>query len=247
VLGRYDYSLAIDDGTLKLGVEKRDGFFVYYRELRGDRKEIILGPETGQIVIHPVEPVAVPKQISLYLEISFDPVLIGPCSKKTLYLTFPVEVGVFLETDSATEALDTFSLNSAKYSLYGTPKNGVITKWHRSRAYADIPSVDRKREGVLKLAINNPLREFADVRRAVFEGHGMVLFFDDELVAMSAKMSIQSSLVAETMFCAGPLRNGMEKGIELLKAKKIPMPGMHKITQLSGVEVNIFLMESGYA
>jgi hypothetical protein len=250
VFGRYDYSLAIDDGTLKLGVQHRDGLFIYYRELAGEqRRERVLGPgpDDAEFVIHPVEPVSVPQQLSLFLEIAFDPITIGPSSRKTIFLTFPIEIGVFLKSGSVTEVLDTFSCLPSKFSLYGTPKTGVITKWFYSKVYADAPSVDKRKEGILRLEIENTMREFATVSRAVFEGHGMVIFFDWEQVAMNAQMTIQSSLVAETSFSDASYREGMEKSIELLEAKKIPMVGGHKIVHLSGVEVNAFLMEAGYS
>ncbi|MDD1678522.1 MAG: DUF432 domain-containing protein [Methanomicrobiales archaeon] len=247
MFGRYDYSLAIDDGILKLGVEKRAGLNVYYRDLAGDHKEKVLGPESAPLVIHPVEPISVPKQVTLFLEISFDSVLLGPTAKKTIFLTFPIEIGVFLEAGSATEMLDTFSYLPSKFSLYGTPKTGVITKWYRSRVYSDAPTVDMKKEGVLRLEIENTTKDFAEVARAVFEANGMVLYFDQDQVGMNAQMTIKSSLTAETSFFECPYQEGMEKAIELRTAKKIPIVGGHKIIRLSGVEVNVFVMEAGYS
>jgi hypothetical protein len=250
VFGRYDYSLAIEEATLKLGVSRKNGLYVYYRELAGrPRKERVLGPgpDEAKLVIHPVEPISVPKQLSSFLEISFDPVIMGPSSKKTIFLTFPVEIGVFLESGSTTEVLDTFSRLPSKFSLYGSPKNGVITKWHESKVYSDAPSVDRSKEGILRLEIENTTREFATISRAVFEGHGMIIFFDWEQVAMSARMTIQSSVVAETSFFSSMYREGMERSIELLEAQKFHTAGGRKIVQLSGVEVNAFLMEAGFS
>lgn len=242
--------MAIDDGKLKLGIEHRDGLFIYHRQLTGGQpveKVLGPGPNDAKIVIHPVEPISVPKRLSLFLEIGFDPVIIGPSSKKTIFLTFPIEIGVFLESGSATEVLDTFSFQPSKFSLYGTPKTGVITRWYRSKVYAEAPSVDKRMEGIFRLEIENDTNEFATVSRAVFEGHGMVLFFDWEQVAMNARMTIQSSLVAQTSFIESMYREGMEKAIELLEAQKIPLVSGHKIVQLSGAEVNIFLMEAGYS
>jgi hypothetical protein len=250
VFGKYDYSLAIDDGILKLGVQRREGLFVYYRELPGAaRIERVLGadPEHVQLYIHPVEPISVPKQLSLYLEIAFDPIIIGPSSKKTIFLTFPIEIGVFLKSGSALEVLDTFSYVPSKFSLYGTPKNGVITKWYRSRAYSESPDLDKRKEGVLRLEIDNSTGEFAAVSRAVFEGRGMEVFFDWEQVAMNARMTIHSSVVAETSFSESMYREGMEKSIELLETQKFHTTGGRKIAQLSGVEMNAFLMEAGYS
>ncbi len=140
--------------------------------------------------------------------------------------------------------LDVFTLNPTKYSLYGTPKAGVITRWHKSDVWSEVPPRDAMREGVLRLTIKNEIDEFVTVSRAVFEGHGMVLYYGD-FVGMIAQMTIMSSVVAETTFADIPLVPGMVRAIELLKAKKIPMIGVHKITGVSGVELNMFLMEWG--
>jgi hypothetical protein len=74
----------------------------------------------------------------------------------------------------------------------------------------------------------------------------MALFFDWELVSMNARMAIMSSLVAETTFHESGLREGMNRSVELKNSKKISMVGGQKIIQLSGMELNAFLMESGY-
>ncbi|MDD1673228.1 MAG: DUF432 domain-containing protein [Methanomicrobiales archaeon] len=247
MFGRYNFPLAIKEGNLTLQVEKRNGFLLYMRDLQGDRKEKLIGSDINQIIIHPIVPITIPKQISLYLEISFDPIFVGPTSKVIAYLTFPIEIGVFLESGSTIELLDTFSFVSSKYSLYGTPKTGVITKWYKSKIFSDVPPTDYRKVGVLKLIINNPLRDFAEVSRAVFNGRGMVLFFDNRMVAIHAQMSIQSSLVAETNFFETSFQSGMEKSIELLKAKQLTLAGVNKIRQLSGVEGNKFFMDAGYS
>ena len=247
MFGRYNFPLAIKEGGLTLLVKNEDGFLMYMREFQGDRKEKLLDSDINQIIIHPIVPITIPKQISLYLEISFDPIIVGPTSKVIAYLTFPIEIGVFLESGSTTELIDTLSFVSSKYSLYGTPKTGVITKWYKSKIFSDIPPTDYRKEGVLKLDINNSLRDFAEVSRAVFDGRGMVLFFDDRMVAIHAQMSIQSSLVAETNFFETSFQSGMEKCIEFLKAKQIPLAGMNKIRKLSGVEGNTFFMDAGYS
>ena len=177
--GRYDLSLNIEIESLRIGIRQKKGLAVYERDLAGDRKIKVLGMNTGQIAIHPVEPLTVPKPISSYLEIAFDPVLVPPESDLTLYLTFPVDIGVFIDRGGVIEVLDTFSFNRAKYSLYGTPKSGVITKWFNSQISLDLPATDPLREGILQLTIHNTTKEFQEVSHAVFQGQGMVLYYHD--------------------------------------------------------------------
>ena len=244
VYGTYDYTLSYDDGTLRMRVTKKGELFIYRREVYGEEFERVLPGKGASITIHPVEPLAVPKQISRFLEIAFNPVIVGPKSSTMIFLTFPIDIGIFLKVGGATEVLDIFTLNPTKYSLYGTPKAGVITRWHHSDVWSDLPPTDPLRTGTLKLSIKNDTDEIVTVSRAVFEGHGMVLYYGD-FVGMTAQMTIMSSVVAETTFTDVPMVPGMVRAIELLKAKKIPMIGVHKITGVSGVELNVFLMEWG--
>lgn len=246
IYGTYDLSLSLEAPPLKLGVVWEDGFSVYRRELPGKKTEKVLGVGEGNILIHPVEPVVYPKQISHFLEILFDPVVIGPDSTKVIYLTFPLDIGVFLSGDRVAHILDSFSLNRAKFSLYGNPKTGVITKWFRSRTFPTLPKADPLRQGVMKLTLENTMSDFTEVSRGVFEGFGMSLYFDEEGVGMAARMEIRSTLVAETSFIDQPLRAGMNRSIELLEAKKLPVVDIRKIRSISGVELNAFLMEEGY-
>jgi DNA-binding protein len=68
---------------------------------------------------------------------------------------------------TSTEIIDTFSLGRPKFSLYGTPRHGVITRFGRSGRHREIPAVDGSREGVLKLSIRNQLEEWTRVSRVV--------------------------------------------------------------------------------
>lgn len=246
VYGTYDYTLSYDDGTLRIRVAKKGELSIYRREVLGEVLERILPREHASIIIQPVEPLAVPKQVSRFLEIAFNPVMVGPRASTTIFLTFPVDIGVFIETGAIREVLDIFTLNPTKHSLYGTPKAGVITRWHKSDVWSEVPQRDSIREGILQLLMKNETDEIVTVSRAVFEGHGMVLYYGD-FVGMTAQMTIKSSVVAETTFTDVPLVPGMVRAIELLKAKKIPMIGVPKITGVSGVELNMFLMEWGFS
>ena len=244
--GRYDLSLNIELESLRIWIQQKTGLAVYERDLAGDRMVKVLGMNTGQIVIHPVEPLTVPKPISPYLEIAFDPVLVPPEACLTLYLTFPVDIGVFIDRGGGIEVLDTFSFNRAKYSLYGTPKSGVITKWFKSQISLDLPATDPLREGILQLTIHNTTKEFREVSRAVFDGQAMVLYYHD-IVAMQAEMDLTSSVVAETSVVDAPLQSGMERSIELLKARRFMVVDVRKIRGIGGVEGKTFLMEWGYS
>ena len=199
--------------------------------------EKIIASDSPRVFLHPVEPVNLPKEVTRFLEIVFEPVVIQPESAATVYITFPLEIGVFLATDDEYQLLDVFSRCLPKYSLYGSPENGVITRYFRSRVSDTPPDPDPACEGVLKLLIRNTSRGWVEVSRAVFECYYMPIFFDHQ-VAMTGEMVIFSKTIAETRLLDKPLREGMTMAIPAIKGRKI---------LLVDVEKKSFLMEHGVA
>ncbi len=174
------------------------------------------------LVICPVEPVHLPEEITRYLEIAFPPVVIRPAARKRIYLTFPVEIGVFLDTGQGFSQLDLFSLAPAKFSLYGTPAAGLVTRWHESRLYEDIPAPDPLREGVMELELNNVSSGAVEVRRAVFESSAMCIHYGT-IAAMKAELEIISTHLAETFISSRPSCGCTERAIARFAARKVPM------------------------
>jgi hypothetical protein len=144
--------------------------------------------------------------------------LISPGAEQTVYLKFPVENGVFLESGGETDPLDVFSLAPVKFCLYGSPSSGVITRWYESDLYTDIPVTDLRREGVMSLHIKNSSTETTTVSRAVFDSSSMSLFYGDR-VAMTATMEILSPLIAHTTFSDTAPADCPNRAIDLYLAR----------------------------
>jgi len=225
VYGVYDYDFKFENEEITLGVEKKGGFLKYTRWLgncKNDIVEKILASDAGKIIVNPVEPLNLPKEITNHLEIQFEPVVVEPNSFKKIYLKFPIEIGVFAATKKSIDVLDIFSLNNQKYSLYGPPDSGVICRWHKSDVFADIPKTDLLRDGVIELNIQNTSHEWVEVCRVVFESYGMKIYYGDS-VSMVATIRIINRMVAETNFANKPIKDGMKKSLELYTARRIPV------------------------
>lgn len=233
--GIYDYDFRFENEEISLGVEKRGGFLRYFRYLKNKNENIekILASDTGKIIVNPVEPLNLPKEITSYLEIEFEPIVIEPNSYRKVYLKFSIEIGVFAATKKSIDVLDIFSLNNQKYSLYGPPDSGVICRWCKSDVFADIPKTELLKEGVIELNIQNTSHEWVEMRRIVFESYGMKIYYND-IVSMVAVVKIINRMVAETNFINRPIKDGMKKALELYTARRIPV-----------VERKGFLMEWG--
>ena len=169
MFGEFTPPYRFEKDGLSLSLEMREGHYQYTRDLAGDRAEKAISPGLSRLLIHPVEPFNTGPGKVAHLELEFPPLIIEPGATETVFLTFPVEVGVFVEGIRSTEIIDAFTLSPPKYSLYGSPRRGVITRFARSPRYRDIPAVEAAREGVLKLAIRNSFPEWTQVSRVVME------------------------------------------------------------------------------
>jgi len=222
MFGRYIDTFRYENGDILVETERSGGLLTYRRNCEGRTFERILVSETGETIINPVEPVNLPRDITDLLMIEFSPMLIEPGVARTIYLKFPVEVGVFLEAAKDIEVLDVFGLGTQKYTLYGPPTSGAIARWYRSAVYPEIPPVEPLHEGVMELSIQNASHEWAEVSCAVFDSVDMKIYYND-LVATTATMKIITTNMAETDFIDAPLLPGMTRSIELYTARKIPV------------------------
>lgn len=231
--GTYDLSFRYQKDGLDLSIEPEDGKYLYRRTLNGQTKTRTLFSSGGRLIISPVEPLNLPKEICRALLVEFDPFSIEPGAEQTVYLSFPIEIGVFVAGRGNIEVLDIFSWNNPKYTLYGPAEKGVIARWWPSAIYSSLPTLDPLKEGVLSLEIVNTTREWVDISKVVLDGYGMKIFYDDS-VSTQAWMRVLSTMVAETGFYDRLSRKGQNKAVELFMARG-----------LAGVERQRFLMDRG--
>lgn len=222
-----EFSVILDNLTLI--VEKRDEFYIYRRVIESDvsevKERIILGKD-GKVILNPVEPVNLPKEITNYLQIKFKRSIVSePGSSFSVFLTFPLEIGVFLAGKKSMEVIDIFGLTKPKYTLYGNPRNGIICRYWESDVFSKIPETNPLEEGVMELRIVNESGEWQEVSMVVFDIYGMKIFYDKELVGSRTTMTIHSEKVAETDFLVYPLKKKMSKSVELYTARKLPVIG----------------------
>lgn len=221
MFGRYRGTFCRECGDILVEAESVDGLLTYRRRCDRQTFERILVSNTGEVIINPVEPVNLPKDITDFLQIEFSPMMIEPGATRTVYLKFPVEIGVFVESARDIEVLDVFAPSTQKYTLYGSPTNGIIARYYESAVYPEIPPVEPFHEGVVELSIQNICREWVEVSRVVFESTDMKIYYGD-FVAATATMKILTKTMAETDFVDAPLRPGMVKSVELYATRKIP-------------------------
>lgn len=223
VYGSYRLSnLDISVRDLRLWVEK-SGLYRYRRKLGNSEIEKIFLSDQ-EVILNPVEPVNLPRSITNYLFIQFSkPVLVEPVSSVEIYLTFPIEIGVFVAKGNVLDEIDVFSFINPKYALYGEPRGGIIARFWQSEVFSNPPNVDFLEKGVMKLRIQNLSDYWCEVSKVVFDVFAMKMYYGDGIVSSIAEMKIQSRRIAETSFLDKPMFEGMKKAIELYAARRIPI------------------------
>jgi len=210
---------------------------VYERRLDGKSvKKRILAKPGKHLIINPVEPTNTPAPISNHLLIELDcPVILPPRSSRVLFLTFPVEIGVFIKSKNKNQLVDVFAFSPNKFTLYGNEDISVslVCKYWRSMVYLSIPTVSPLAEGVMELTINNTSDCWNEVTKVVFNSYHMALFYNEAMIFMKGNMKITDKGLAQTSFEKTIKRVGMTRSLELYSLSKL------------NIASNAFVMELG--
>ncbi len=234
IYDRYDIPCRFEHEDLLISLEQEGNSVRYHRKLGTETSEKILLAGNGKIAFNPVEPINTPKEITPYFLIQFEQSLtIKPRETQEVMVTFPVEIAcIFVADDQSFYVVDIFSMADQKYTLYGTPKSGLICRYWKSRIHtAAPPSPDPLREGIMRLSVRNTTPRWLEATQAVFSANEMKIFYDRSGVCTGANMKILSETTAETGFSSTPPKNHLKKSVELLASKKAIMPGSKRLME----------------
>lgn len=241
--GCYEPPFSVEKEGISIFVEKIENSWVYKRTLGTEEVEKIILGGGKNIIINPVEPLNTPKEITPNLLIEFDKtLLLGAEEKKQIFLTFPIEIGVFI-SDSENknlQLLDVLTLVRQKFTLYGEVSNGVVCKHWKSKIYSVSPLLNPLQEGVLELTLHNTSSDWASISKAVFSAYGMKLYYDGDVV-MKARMEVINKNTAETGFelqhINGELRSRSRKDSRILKEAF----GVYSLRKLGFVPLKFYM------
>jgi uncharacterized protein len=200
--GHYDPPFSVEKEGISISVEKNEKTWIYKRTFGTDKVEKRIIGDGKHIIINPVEPLNTPKEITPNLLIEFEKsLLLAGGTRKKIFLTFPIEIGVFIsdEGNKNLHLLDVLTLARQKFTLYGSVSNGIICKHWKSGIYSNSPSSNPLQEGVMELTLRNTTSEWVSISKAVFNAYGMKIYYDVD-VFMMAHMDILSKDTAETGF-----------------------------------------------
>lgn len=241
--GHYDPPFSVEQEGISISVERTGDRWIYRRTFGKEEVEKLILGSGKHIIINPVEPLNTPKEITPNLLIEFEKILLlGGGEKKQVFLTFPIEIGVFISENGNKnpQLLDVLSLVRQKFTLYGEVSNGVICKHWKSRLYSVSPSLNPLQEGVMELTLRNTSSDWASVSKAVFSAYGMKLYYNGD-VFVKARMDILNRNTAETGFEMQPI-NGELKG-SLAKDRKVRKEafGVYGLRKLGFVPLKFYM------
>lgn len=223
--GKYDLPCQLTTTELQLVVEQQGQQFHYRRTCGAATVEKTLLLNKRELILHPVEPRHTPKALTSYFLLEFErPVGIEPKVIRTFFLTFPVEIGVFIRLRGKEfTLLDVFSLVPPKFTLYGDPDRGLICRYWKSPLYDTPPTPSPWREGIFELTLTNADNDWNDITKAVFDAQEMKLFYDERRVTLRAKMKLTDGSMAETIFLDAPLETGMKRAVKTYTTRKLTL------------------------
>jgi hypothetical protein len=222
MFGYHEMPLQIEQDGISLSLQKQGDSLIYKRSCLEQEIEKTLLTGTGKILLNPVEPLNKPKAVTQLLLIEFEKSLVlKPRVKRTIFVTFPIEIAACISSKKELEVIDIFSLSRQKFTLYGDPQNGVICKYWKSPVSSTAPRLNTLQEGFIELALVNANSAWVELTKAVFDAYGMKLYYNDSMVSMKASMEIKSRQIAETNFIDAPFQKGMSKSLEVYTARKL--------------------------
>lgn len=218
--GRFTFDYAVNFAGLSISLEQTQGLYHYRRAIGSWVREANVSSSNGRMLIHPVEPLYVPDAVTDFLEIRFEEIMIEPNGKTVLFLTFPIEIGVFIDSKGKADVIDVFTFKPPKYSLYGASNRGVITRWHQSKVYYYPPQVKNYEDGVLRLTIENSSGDWVYVSRVILYEKGMYVYYDDQVVSMAAEMTIVNRETADVTGVDRPLHEDMTRSLRMYRPRR---------------------------
>jgi hypothetical protein len=239
--GRFTFDHVVNFVGLSISLEQTQELHHYHRAIGNWILETDIFAPNGRMSIHPVKPLHIPHAITDFLEIRFDEIMIEPNGKIVLFLTFPIEIGVFIESKGKSDVIDIFTFKQPKYSLYGVLNRGIITRWHQSKTYYYPPQVKNYEEGILRLTVKNNSDDWTHLSRTVLYEKGMHIYYDNHIVSMTVDMNISSRDTADVIGVNLPLRENMTRSLQMCRPQRTTT-----FTNIPGTVVDaIFTMDSG--
>jgi hypothetical protein len=219
----------------KVEIKEMKNAYLYTRTTLKEPIEKRIVKDGCSLELVPIEPVNLPKFITPNMLIELTRTIVLPPKKDlSVYLKFPIEVGVLVKDGRKEKLIDIFTRNRPKYTLYGDLQMGSLCRHYRSGIYTKPPRVDPGLEGIVQVHVKNPTNTWRELKKLVFQGGLMKIFWSQDLVSMRSVARIIDDEKVETQFLDKPMKKDQKRSHETLTIRTPKMLSQK------------FVMEGGY-
>ena len=168
--------------------ESGENAFSYSRgDSEGNLSEKIIPTTSNSLTIElsPIRPLNHPAKRTSYMYLDFaSPVFLSESMSATIFVTCPIEIGVFLVHGGNKDSLDWFTCNpsNSRFGLFGTPELGTLCKYVKSDTVQSYDDSTPFINGVMKINLKNELESGKSVSRSVFPLSDYTLYYKNNLV-----------------------------------------------------------------
>jgi len=159
--------------------------FSYFREdSEGKIVEKMIPAKSNELKIElaPIRPLNHPARRTGYVFLKFDKeIYLSQNSAASIFVHCPIEVGVFLISDSKRESLDWITCNplNSRFGLYGSPDTGTLCKYAEVTLANDYSDSTPYVDGVMKVIVENNLDSGKTVSKVIFPITDNSLYYED--------------------------------------------------------------------
>ena len=191
--------------TKYFSIKKKKGGFVY---IRGQKKVQIVGNKINLNIL-PLSPINMPSKITNHFVIEFPEVYLSPEGKQILFLSIPIEIGVFVNE----RLIDTFGFIKQEFTLYGPVNGGIISRLIKGEAVTETAK-PKFGHAIMPLRIKNYTTKVRRTSKILINSRYLDFYYDKTRVATEMiKLDIKGSIKVRNM------NKSCFKGMTKVKAK----------------------------
>jgi len=159
--------------------------FSYFRQdSEGQIIEKMIPSKSNELKIElaPIRPLNHPARRTGHVFLKFDKeIFLSQNSAASIFVHCPIEVGIFLVSDSKKESLDWITCNplNSRFGLYGSPDTGTLCKYSEVTLANDYSDSTPYVDGVMKVVVENNLDFGKTVSKVVFPITDHSLYYQD--------------------------------------------------------------------
>jgi len=230
-VGKYklqDYAIEIAD---------QEGKGVKYARISKDgsvlANSIVVGSKSVNIV--PIYPVLYPKRITDFVLVEFENRIdIAPGTETNFYVYIPVDIAVYAYRGRSFTIVDIIPGYNPKYTLYGSPDEGVVARYMRTSTYDKQPKPEIGK-AISLVRVRNKTREWVTLTKILVHSANLKLYYEEgswKACVQKLDVTIDSNSTASVTY-----GEAFCKGLKLIDdpPQLRPSKMMYKTSMLWGI------------